>query len=220
MLLDDFQASMVGPSGPLPQAALLCTLSQAVAAAHRPAAGLIRMATETATSIEDNAQRALALGALAQAVYATGQAPDTLLASARTAVERVDDDAQLFIAQSTTAQVAITIWQPDLARQIAASIGDPVQRAWTRAAITYVIANTWQFEAVGALVSDMDDAAQRDWAWTTVAAAAATGSQIGVAWALPPTSPIPSYGTSRMLASLRPPRRAGRSTRPARPSTS
>ena len=33
MLLDDFQASMVGPSGPLPQAALLCTLSHAVAAA-------------------------------------------------------------------------------------------------------------------------------------------------------------------------------------------
>lgn len=183
-LLDDVQASTANSAGPLPQAALLCTLSHAVAAAGRPAGGLIRTATETAASIKDNAQRALALGAAAQAAAAAMQPADDLLASARDAAGRVEDDARLFIVQNTTAQVAATIRQPDVARQIAAGIGDPVQRAWARAAITHVMANDGQFDAVRVLAADMDDPAQRNWAWGTAAVAAAAGGQLRVAWDL------------------------------------
>ncbi len=163
-LLDDVQASI----GLLPQVALLCTLalpctlSPTVAAAGRPAISLIRAATETAARIEDHAERALAFGAVAQAVSATGQPPDALLASARDAAGKVEDDAALFSAQSTTAQVAVIVRRPEVARQIATSIADPVKRAWTRAAITQVMATTWQFGAVGAVAADMNDPAQRD----------------------------------------------------------
>ncbi|MGO8896082.1 MAG: trypsin-like peptidase domain-containing protein [Streptosporangiaceae bacterium] len=183
-LLDDVQESTANTSGPLPQAALLCTLSHAFAAAGRAAAGLIRTATEIAARIEDHAQRALALGAVAQAVFATGQPADALLASAIDAAWLVEDDAALFSAQSATAQVAVTVSRPEMALRIANSIGDPVKRAWVRAAITYVMASIWEFGAVGALALDMNDPAQRNWAWGTVAAAAAASGQLGVAWDL------------------------------------
>lgn len=181
-LLDDVQASMADPSGPLSQVAVLCTLSSAVAAAGRPTAGLVRAATETAAGIEDHARRALAFGAVAQAAAATGQSTDALLDRARSAAGQVEDETARFTVQSTTAQVAVTLGRPDVARQMADLVSDPVQRAWARAAIAQVMASIWDFGGLGGLAWDMNDPAQRDLAWSTAAAAAAAAGQLQAAW--------------------------------------
>jgi hypothetical protein len=179
-LLDDAQASTADPSGPLSQVALLCTLSSAGVVAGRPTSGLVRAATETAAGIEDHAQRALAFGAVAQAAAATGQPTDALLDRARSAAGQVE--TARWTVQSTTAQVAVTVGRPDLARQLAGLISDPVQRAWTRAAITQVMASIGDFGGVGVVAWEMNDPAQRDWAWGTAAAAAAAAGQLQAAW--------------------------------------